>query len=73
MNHETIETIIQQVIQLLAADDNISEEMARERFYLSDIFEKLNDIETGLYQQEPAYIYELLKEEEITRLMQYIF
>ena len=73
MNHEIIETIIQQVIQLLVADENISEAMARERFYLSDIFEKLNDIETGLYQKEPAYIYELLREEEVTRLMQYIF
>lgn len=31
---------------------------------MSDVFEKLNDIETGLYMEDSAYIYEMLKREK---------
>lgn len=41
------------------------EEQAMEQFYMSEVFEKLNDIETGLYLEGSAYIYEMLKRERL--------
>ena len=39
-------------------------EHAIEQFYTSETFEHLNDIETGLYLEGSAYIYEMLKREK---------
>lgn len=38
-----------------------------ERFCLSKTFETLNDIETGVYLEGSAYVYELLKKEAQSR------
>ena len=35
------------------------------QFYSSQVFEKLNDIDIGLYLESPAYVYELFKSEII--------
>jgi len=61
---EMIEYTTQEVIQYLIEDKGISMEEAMEEFYMSNIFEKLNDIETGLYLDGSTYIYELLKREQ---------
>ncbi len=66
---EMIEYTTQEVIQYLMEDNKISMENAMERFYLSNTFEKLNDIETGVYLEGSAYVYELLKKEEILRAL----
>ena len=41
-------------------DYNISIEQALDFIYNSDTYQKLNDKETGLYVESPAYIYQLL-------------
>ena len=51
-------------IQMWENELNISIEEAMEQFYMSEVFEKLHDIETGLYIEGSAYIYELLKREK---------
>jgi hypothetical protein len=61
---EMIEYTTQEVIRYLIEDTGISMEDAMEQFFMSDIFEKLNDIETGLYLEGSTYIYELLKRVE---------
>ena len=60
---EMIEYTTQEVIQYIMEDKECSMEAAMEEFYMSKIFEKLNDIETGLYLEGSAYIYEMLKRE----------
>lgn len=60
---EMIEYTIQEVVRYLVEDKGISMEQALEQFYMSEIFEKLNDIETGLYLEGSTYIYEMLKRE----------
>lgn len=65
---EMIEYTTQEVIGYLIEDNGITMEQAMERFYLSDIFEKLSDVETGLYLDGSAYIYELLKREMQNRM-----
>ena len=37
--------------------------MALDIVYNSEVYEKLVDLETGLYYQSPAYCYEYLKHE----------
>ncbi len=60
---EMIEYTIQEVIEYFIEDNGVTMEQAMEQFYMSDTFEKLNDIETGLYLEGATYVYELLKNE----------
>lgn len=60
---EMIEYTIQEVIRYLIEDEAIDMEQAMEKFYMSTVFEQLNDIDTGLYLEGSSYIYEMLKRE----------
>ena len=60
---EMIEYTTQEVVRYLIEDNALLLEEALNRFYLSKTFEKLNDIETGLYLEGSTYIYEMLKRE----------
>lgn len=60
---EMIEYTTQEVIGYLIEDYKITMEQAMEQFFMSDTFGKLSDIETGLYLDGSAYIYEMLKRE----------
>ncbi len=62
---EMIEYTTQEVIGYLMEDNGITMEQAMEQFYMSDTFEKLSDVETGLYLDGSAYVYEMLKREKI--------
>ena len=46
---EMIEYTTQEEVGYLIEDNAITIEQAMEQFYLSDTFEKLSDVETGLY------------------------
>lgn len=61
---EMIEYTTQDVIRYLMEDNGITMEQAMEQFYMSNTFEKLSDIETGLYLEGSVYVYELLKRED---------
>lgn len=61
---EMIEYTTQEVIRYIIEDNGVTMEQAMEQFYLSWTFEKLNDIETGLYLEGSSYIYEMLKREQ---------
>ena len=62
-----IEYIIQDIVYFIIIDNNIKIDEAMNVFYNSQIFEKLQDTETGLYLNGSAYIYEIFKEEEFSR------
>ncbi len=61
---EMIEYTTQEVIAYLMEDNDITMDQAMHRFYMSDVFDKLNDIHTELYLEGSMYIYEMLKREE---------
>lgn len=61
---EMIEYTTQDVIRYLMEDNGITMEQVMEQFYMSNTFEKLSDIETGLYLEGSVYVYELLKRED---------
>ena len=60
---QLIEYISQDVIDMITTDRGIKCDAAMNLFYNSQVFEKLQDIETGLYLESPAYIYDLFKDE----------
>ena len=60
---EMIEYTTQEVIRYLVEDNGVTMDQAMDQFYMSETFEKLSDIETGLYLEGSAYIYEMLKRE----------
>ena len=60
---QIIEYIIQDIVDMLATDQNIEYDEAMNKFYNSKVFEKLQDKETGLYLESSEYIYDLFKDE----------
>ena len=60
---QLIEYIIQDIVDMLATDQNMEYDKAMNKFYNSKVFEKLQDKETGLYLGSPEYVYDLFKDE----------
>lgn len=60
---QLIEYIVQDIVDMLATDQNIEYDEAMNKFYNSKVFEKLQDKETGLYLESSEYIYDLFKDE----------
>ena len=60
---QLIEYIIQDIVDMFSSDQDIEYEEAMNKFYNSEVFEKLQDEETGLYKESSAYVYDLFKDE----------
>lgn len=65
MNEQSqlIEYIIQDIVDMISTDQNIEYDEAMNKFYNSEVFEKLRDQETGLYLESSEYVYDLFKDE----------
>lgn len=57
------EYVTQDVIAYLMENYNMDWDIAMQRFYLSQTFEKLQNFETGLYKESSSYVYDLLCDE----------
>ena len=60
---QLIEYIVQDIVDMLTTDQSIEYDEAMNKFYNSEVFEKLQDRETGLYLESSEYIYDLFKDE----------
>ena len=58
-----IEFTIQDLVRFLVDDRKCSIREAMVLVYNSELFEKLLDVETGLYLESPFYVYDILKDE----------
>jgi hypothetical protein len=66
-----IDIVTSGVVGMIIEDTDASEEEAMRQFYNSECFTKLDDVETGLYRESPAYVYDLyLTELEYGHLVQ---
>lgn len=54
---------VDEMTRFLLEDYPFSLDKALDVVYTSETFQKLSDEETGLYEQAPAYVYELLQNE----------
>ena len=53
----------QDIIEFIMSDLNIDYDEAMNLFYSSETFEKLYQIETGLYLESAAYVYGIFQDE----------
>ena len=60
---QMIEYMVQDLIEIKSETQNLEYENAMNLLYNSQIYNKLLDIETGLYRESPAYVYGLLQDE----------
>ena len=60
---QLIEYIVQDIVDMFSAEQNIEYDEAMNKFYNSEVFEKLQDKETGLYMESSEYVYDLFKDE----------
>ena len=59
------------VIACIMEDKDLPIEEAMKAFYNSEVFDRLCDVETGLYRESGGYVYDLYKtEQEYGRLVQ---
>ena len=57
------EEIVKDMISRLMEEQGLPMQEAFDRVYNSNVFQKLNDPDTGLYFQSSGYVYSFLKEE----------
>lgn len=60
---QLVEYNIQDIIEYIVEDFRIEYDIAMQIFYNSQTFDKLTDIETGLYLESSAYVYGLFQDE----------
>lgn len=60
---ELIEGIIQELVKFLCEDKSFTIEKSMDIVYNSLVFDKVYDVETGLYKESASYVYELLIDE----------
>lgn len=60
---QLIECIIQDVIKFIVVDYQVEFDDAMKKFYISEVFDKLQDGETGLYIESSSYVYAMFEEE----------
>lgn len=60
---QLIEYVIQDIIEMITINQGVEYDEAMNIFYNSEVFEKLQDKETRLYQESPAYVYDLFVDE----------
>lgn len=66
-----VEANTQDVLKYIIIDTGVPIKDALRLFYASEVYEKLENFNTGLYLESPSYIYELFKDElENNRLVQ---
>jgi hypothetical protein len=58
-----VEGVTQDIVAYLIEDNGVSIDQALKTVYSSVLFEKLSDVETGLYRESSPYVYSILKDE----------
>ncbi|MBR2550249.1 MAG: hypothetical protein IKE92_09590 [Clostridiales bacterium] len=60
---QMVEYMVQDLVEMLTEERGIEFDEAMRILYASNVYDKLADIETGLYRESPAYVYGLLQDE----------
>ena len=55
--------MVQDLVEILTETQSMEYDAAMRIVYDSEVYAKLQDIETGLYRESPAYVYGLLQDE----------
>lgn len=60
---QMIEYMIQDLVEIIVDVQRVEYDDAMAMLYASLIYDKISDIETGLYRESPAYVYGLFQDE----------
>lgn len=60
---QMVEYMVQDLVEMHTETQGVEYDIAMRTIYNSQVYEKLIDIETGLYRESPAYVYGLLQDE----------
>lgn len=60
---QMIEYMVQDLVEIITEEQNVEYDKAMASLYRSKIFDKIVDLETGLYRESPAYVYGLFADE----------
>ncbi len=60
---QMIEYMIQDLVEIIVETQGIEYDVAMSELYASVTYEKILDVETGLYRESPAYVHGLLQDE----------
>lgn len=60
---QMIEYMVQDVVEIIVETQKIEYDVAMCELYASAIYDKISDVETGLYRESPAYVFGLLQDE----------
>jgi len=60
---QMIEYMIQDLVEIIVETQKIEYDAAMSELYASVTYEKILDVETGLYRESPAYVHGLLQDE----------
>ena len=63
---QLIEYITDDIVSFIMEDFKVPVLEAMQRLYTSETFSKLNNVETGLYLESSAYVYDIYKSEKIS-------
>lgn len=61
---QLIEYITDDIVSFIMEDFKVLVLEAMQRLYTSETFSKLNNVETGLYLESSAYVYDIYKSEK---------
>ncbi|MCQ2401873.1 MAG: hypothetical protein MJ059_08140, partial [Lachnospiraceae bacterium] len=61
---QLIEYVTQDLIELIVMNQKVEYDEAMNLLYNSETFDKLSDVETGLYSESPAYVYGIFQGEQ---------
>ncbi|MDR2191517.1 MAG: hypothetical protein LBO62_01360 [Endomicrobium sp.] len=56
-----IEYLISDIVFFIMQDEKLDIDLAMKKFYDSEVFAKLQDVQTGLYIEGSGYVYDLYK------------
>ena len=60
---QMMEYTVQDLVEIITSEQGVEYDDAMSALYSSQIYDKIMDVETGLYRESPAYVYELFKDE----------
>ncbi len=63
VEEQLIEGITQDILAFLMEEKGLDWTEGMHLFFLSETYEKLSDIETGLYRESSSYIFDIFSEE----------
>ena len=63
IEQQMVEYMIQNLVEMICENQGVEYDLAMRTLYDSEIYDKITDVETGLYRERPAYVYGLLKDD----------